>query len=138
MEDSAIRAEVRAMRPRYESVARGMDRAEAEKQLHEWSRENIIERVLLRQEALKEGEGEIEARIEQLLEKITSKVAPPRHKDVSEYYRKNKQQFFTEEGPSAFEQVREAIETGLHQRKKERAIENFLDHLRAKATVQEV
>jgi hypothetical protein len=138
VEDSAIRAEIRALRPRYESVARGMDPAEAEKQLRDWSCENIIERVLLRQEAQKDGEGELEARIERLLEKITSKVSPPRHKDVTEYYRKNKQQFFTPEGPSSFEQVREAIETGLHQRKKERAVENFLDHLRAKATVVEI
>jgi len=115
-----------------------MDPAEAEKQLRDWSCENIIERVLLRQEAAKDGEGEIEARIERLLEKITSKVSPPRHKDVTEYFRKNKQQFFTPDGPSTFEQVRDVIEQGLHQRKKEKAIESFLDRLRAKATVLEV
>ena len=51
VEDSVIRAEVSALRPRYEEVARNMDPIDAEMQLREWSRENVIERVLLRQEA---------------------------------------------------------------------------------------
>ena len=51
VEDSVIRAEASALRPRYETVARQMDPIEAEMQLREWSRENVIERVLLRQEA---------------------------------------------------------------------------------------
>jgi len=118
VEDSVIRAEASALRPRYETVARTMDPIEAEMQLREWSRENVIERVLLRQEAAGESEPlspeaidealhsirtqpgqdprkdvEIRLRVDRLLEKITSKVSPPKHKELSEYYRKNKEQF---------------------------------------------
>src|SRR5436853_5940596 len=114
VEESVIRAEMRALRPRYESVARGMDRAQAEAQLRDWSRDNIIERVLLRQHALSDPrpipaeaideavsahtpqagaeeqlrkELEVRLRIERLLDQVTSKVSQPRHKDVTDYYR---------------------------------------------------
>src|SRR5260370_21214684 len=98
-----------------------MDPMEAEMQLRDWSRENVIERVLLRQEAAADPEPiaadaieetlgslkspvtarsedlrkdvEIRMRVDRLVEKITSKVAPPKHKEVTEYYRKNKEQF---------------------------------------------
>jgi parvulin-like peptidyl-prolyl isomerase len=265
VEDSVIRAESNALRPQYEAAVQGMDPIEAEMQLRDWSRENVIERVLLRQEAagdpepiaiqaieetlrsLKsrtlEGEEElrkdieIRMRVDRLLEKTTSKVSPPKHKEVSEYYRKNKEQFrrpelvraghivknvdesvdeatalaaiqkaqeelkggasFEEladrysdcagnrgelgwvprgqmvqefedviftlkqnevsdifrtvfgfhiakvyerkpEGISDFDEVREAIEKSLHRQKQERAVENFLDRLRAKAVIQEL
>lgn len=273
VEDSVIRAEAVALRPRYEeAVARSMDPVEAEMQLREWSRENVIERVLLRQEAAAdpeplpaeaiaetlrsvesqpagrascattEGERElrkdieIRLRVDRLLEKITSKVSPPKHKEIGDYYRKNKEQFRRPElvhaahivknvddgadeaaaeaairkieeelraganfeeladrasdcagnrgdlgwvergqmveefenvifalrdnevsgvfrtqfgfhiakthrrkpaGVSAFEEVREAIETALLRQKQERAVENFLDRLRARAVIQE-
>jgi PPIC-type PPIASE domain len=265
VEDSVIRAESSALRPQYEAAVQGMDPIEAEMQLRDWSRENVIERVLLRQEAASDpepipleaieetlrslqsrtpgGEGElrkdleIRMRVDRLLEKTTSKVAPPKHKEVTEYYRKNKEQFrrpeivraghivknvdekvdeatalaaiqkvqeelkggasFEEladrysdcagnrgelgwvprgqmvqefedvifslkenevsdifrtvfgfhiakvyekkpEGFSDFAEVREAIEKSLHRQKQERAVENFLDRLRAKAVIQEL
>src|SRR4029077_17499732 len=109
-----------ALRPQYEAAVQGMDPIEAEMQLRDWSRENVIERVLLRQEAASdpepismeafevtlrslksrtlEGEEElrkdveIRMRVDRLLEKTTSRVAPPKHKEVSDYYRKNKEQ----------------------------------------------
>src|SRR5207244_11773654 len=37
VDDSVVRAEASALRPRYEEVARNMDPIEAEKQLREWS-----------------------------------------------------------------------------------------------------
>jgi peptidyl-prolyl cis-trans isomerase C/foldase protein PrsA len=265
VEDSVIRAESSALRPQYESAVQGMDPIEAEMQLRDWSRENVIERVLLRQEAASDPEPisaeaieetlrslqsrtrvgeeelrkdvEIRMRVDRLLERTTSKVAPPKHKEVSEYYRKNKEQFrrpelvraghivknvdesvdeatalaaiqkvqeelkagarFEEladrysdcagnrgdlgwvprgqmvqefedviftlkenevsdifrtvfgfhiakvyerkpEGVSDFAEVREAIEKSLHKQKQERAVENFLDRLRAKAVIQEL
>ena len=259
VEDSVIRAEASALRPRYEEVAQNMDPIEAEMQLRDWSRENVIERVLLRQEAANDPEPvsaeaieqtlqsagpqaepndiEIRMRIDRLLERITSKVSPPKHKELSDYYRKNKEQFrrpelvhaghivknveegadeaaaraaieqaeqelksgasFEEladrysdcagnrgdlgwaprgqmvqefedvifslkenevsdifrtvfgfhiakvyekkpEGFSDFAEVREAIEKSLHRQKQERAVENFLDRLRAKAIIQEL
>ncbi len=118
VEDSVIRAESNALRPQYEVVAQDMDPVEAEMQLRDWSRENVIERVLLRQEAASDPEPipleaieetlhtfqsggeqelrqdvEIRMRVDRLVAKITAKAAPPKHKEVSEYYRKNKEQF---------------------------------------------
>jgi parvulin-like peptidyl-prolyl isomerase len=265
VEDSVIRAESSALRPQYETVARDMDPIEAEMQLRDWSRENVIERVLLRQEAAADPEPisaeaieetlrslnspvtersddfrkdvEIRMRVDRLVERITSKVAPPKHKEVTEYYRKNKEQFrrpelvraghivknvdesvdeatalaaiqkaqeelkaganFEEladrcsdcagnrgelgwaprgqmvqefedvifslkenevsdifrtvfgfhiakvyerkpEGISDFAEARETIEKSLHRQKQERAVENYLDRLRAKAVIQEL
>src|SRR5437879_7596615 len=115
VEDSVIRAEASALRPRYEEVAQNMDPIEAEMQLRDWSRENVIERVLLRQEAASDPEPisveaieetlrtiqsqptaqatcrtaggadelrkdvEIRMRVDRLLAKTTSKIAPPKH-----------------------------------------------------------
>ena len=129
VEDSVVRAESTALRPQYEAVAQGMDPIEAEMQLREWSRENVIERVLLRQEAANDPEPlpaeaveetlksvrsqpagqascstpegaeelrkdvEIRMRVDRLLDRITSKASTPKHKEVTEYYRKNKEQF---------------------------------------------
>ena len=265
VEDSVVRAEAGALRPQYEAAVQGMDPIEAEMQLRDWSRENVIERVLLRQEAAsdpepipieaieealrslqsrtREGEEElrkdieIRMRVDRLLAKTTSKIAPPKHKEVTDYYRKNKEQFrrpelvraghivknvdesvdeatalaaiqkvqeelksganFEEladrysdcpgnrgelgwaprgqmvqefedvifslkenqvsdifrtvfgfhiakvyerkpEGFSDFAEVREAIEKSLHRQKQERAVENFLDRLRAKAVIQDI
>ena len=265
VEDSVIRVEVSALRPRYEEVAQNMDPIEAEMQLREWSRENVIERVLLRQEAANDPDPipseaieetlrsagpqaarsgdevrkdiEIRMRIDRLLEKITSKVSPPKHKELSDYYRKNKEQFrrpalvhaahivknvddgadeatalaaiqqaeaelksganFEEladrssdcagnrgdlgwvppgqmvqefedvifalkenqvsdifrtvfgfhiakvyarkpEGFADFAEVQESIGTALHRQKQERAVENYLDRLKAKAVIQEL
>src|SRR5262249_3000924 len=142
VDDAAIRDEMRALRPRYEAMVHGLSREQMEAQLRDWSRENIIERVLLRQHALSDPdaakEDEIRLKVDKVIEKVTAKVSLPRHKELTEYYRKNKEQFRTAEGIPPFEQVKELIENGLHERKKQRAVENFLDHLKAKAVIQEL
>lgn len=116
VDDAVVRQEIVSLRPRYQEVARGMDPAKAEAQLRQWARENVIERVLLRQEALKDtgplppeelqaaignGESEAEAearlRVTRLVGRITGKLARPRRKDMVEYYRKNKERFWSEE-----------------------------------------
>jgi len=51
IEDSKIRQEVERLRPDYEKVFRDQDAKAKEAQLLDWSRENVIERVLLKQEA---------------------------------------------------------------------------------------
>lgn len=58
--DSEIAREVERLRPRYEQVFAEKDVQEREAQLLEWSRENVIERALLRQEAKKDG-GQVPA-----------------------------------------------------------------------------
>jgi len=236
VEDAVIRAEIKALRPHYEAAAHGLDPIAAEAQLREWSRENVIERVLVRQEAEADPEpvpaDEIDGagfRVDRLLARITSKVSPPKQKEITNYYRKNKERFYrleqvraahifqpvdetTDEataqasiqgahqqlsngttiedlpgygdlgyvargqmaqqfddllfslaenqvsdifrspggfhilkvyerkpaGISDYDEVREALATTLYQKKKERAVESFLDRLRAKAVILEL
>src|SRR3712207_3910663 len=56
LDEGAVRDEARMMRPQYQDAFSDMDPVEAEMQLKEWARENVIERMLLRQEALADPE----------------------------------------------------------------------------------
>ncbi|GAG62614.1 unnamed protein product [marine sediment metagenome] len=53
IEDSIIQQEAERLRPSYEQAFKDMDPKEREAQLLDWSRENVIERVLINQEAKK-------------------------------------------------------------------------------------
>jgi parvulin-like peptidyl-prolyl isomerase len=55
IEDRDLQQEVQRLRPSYEQAFTEMDPAKREAQLCEWSKENIIERTLLRQEAKSSG-----------------------------------------------------------------------------------
>jgi parvulin-like peptidyl-prolyl isomerase len=55
IEDRDIQQEVERLRPSYEQVFTDMEAGEREAQLQDWALENVIERVLLRQEARKNG-----------------------------------------------------------------------------------
>ncbi|HTM47804.1 MAG TPA: peptidylprolyl isomerase [Bryobacteraceae bacterium] len=165
VDDSLVRAEASALRPRYEEVAQGMDPIEAEMQLREWSKENVIERVLLRQEAAADPEPipaealeqtlqsmraqpdanesemrkdvEIRMRVDRLLEKITSKVAPPKHKELSEYYRKNKEQFRRPELIHAAHIVKNVGE-GVDEAAAQAAIQKVEEELKGGAVFEEL
>ncbi|OHB60521.1 MAG: hypothetical protein A2167_06200 [Planctomycetes bacterium RBG_13_46_10] len=50
VEDSVVRKEVERLRPDYEKVFANMGSKEREAQLLDWSRENVIERIVLEQE----------------------------------------------------------------------------------------
>ncbi len=67
VEDSVVQQEVERMRPHYEHVFAEMDPKERQKQLLEWSKENVIERALVRQDAQKNGGDIPEAEIESAL-----------------------------------------------------------------------
>jgi hypothetical protein len=56
VDDGAVRDEIRMMRPQYEASVTDMDPVDAEMQLKEWARENVIERMLLKQVALADPE----------------------------------------------------------------------------------
>ena len=58
IEDSEIRQEADRLRPDYERVFKDQNAKEKEAQLLDWSRENVIERVLINQEA-KKYEGQV-------------------------------------------------------------------------------
>ncbi|MHC4260704.1 MAG: SurA N-terminal domain-containing protein, partial [Planctomycetota bacterium] len=53
VDDLKVRREVERLRPHYEQVFRDKPSEEREAQLLEWSRDNVIERVLINQEAKK-------------------------------------------------------------------------------------
>jgi parvulin-like peptidyl-prolyl isomerase len=70
IDDSRIQREVERLRPDYEKVFRDQDDKEKGAQLFDWSRENVIERVLVSQRAKRYGEqipkGEVEAAFEEM------------------------------------------------------------------------
>ena len=68
VDDAQVRDEAQMMRPRYQETVTDMDPIEAEMQLREWARENVIERILLRQTALADPEPVPPEIIEQGLE----------------------------------------------------------------------
>jgi len=70
IEDSVIQKEVKRIRPRYEEVFANMDPAEREKQLLEWSRENVIEKTLIKQEGRKYGAEILKDEVETVLAKL--------------------------------------------------------------------
>jgi peptidyl-prolyl cis-trans isomerase C len=92
LDDAEIRQEAANMRPTYyESMPQG-DPVALEMQLRDWARENVIERVLLRQEAARHG-----LTGEQLVEGIKGQVKPLKSSEAGDYYRKNKDQFWMPE-----------------------------------------
>jgi hypothetical protein len=146
IDDSLIRQEARALRPRMMEAMAEEDPVALEMRVREWARENVIERVLLRQAAAADPEPiaagvleravaqvrgqtpgqtgcifptadeplrrEVEAqlRVDRLVERLTARVSPPRHKDVVEYYRKHKQSFLAGEMVHAAHIVRNVDE----------------------------
>ncbi len=107
LDDAAVREQMAAMRPQYEAEIVGMDPMEAEMQLVDWARENVIERMLLRQEALAdplpvpaefaEDGKEEQFRMARLFERLESELPAVRAKEVADYYKKNRAQFRSEE-----------------------------------------
>jgi parvulin-like peptidyl-prolyl isomerase len=170
VEDSVIRQEAAAIRPQYEDAMQGGDPIQLEMQLREWSRENVIERVLLRQEALRDtapipqelmdeamkqirsqtaGQAasasdaelrqQIETRIrmEVLIERITSKVPPPKNKEIADYYKINKDQLWTPDLVRASHIVKNVDET-TDEATARAGIERAAEELRSGADFAEV
>jgi hypothetical protein len=90
IDDSLIREEASNLRPSYYEMMGGGDPIALEMQLRDWSRENVIERVLLRQAAP-------EGNVEELLKTIVAPVSAPKPKEVGEYYKEHKEDFFMPE-----------------------------------------
>jgi len=119
------------LRPRLREAMPKEDPIVLESRTREWARENAIERVLLRQAAMSDGEPleadeldravaqgrpttagdpacilpggrddfrmqvEAQLRLERFTARLTAKLVPPRNKEISEYYRKHRDEFFT-------------------------------------------
>lgn len=169
VDDQLIQQEEAMLRPRYEEAMQATDPVAREIQLKEWSRENVIERVLLRQEAWKESEQipreviaeelerirpepgeavvfdetaaskEIETRlrVERLVRRITAKVAAPKSKDITEYYKKNKDRFWLEDMVRAAHVVKNLSE-GADVAEAQKVMEAALAEIEAGAEFHEV
>ena len=70
IEDVAIKQEVERLRPDYERVFADQDPKERETQLLDWSKENVIERILINQEAQTNGQAIPSDKIESALAKL--------------------------------------------------------------------
>lgn len=78
IEDSAIKSEVERLRPDYERVFVDQDPKERETQLLDWSKENVIERVLINQEAKNKGDEIPSEKIEETLAKLKEQFEDPK------------------------------------------------------------
>jgi len=78
IEDSAIQQEIERLRPQYEHVFADQDPKEREAQLLDWSKENVIERVLINQEARQNGDKIPPDKVEAVLAKLKEQYADPR------------------------------------------------------------
>jgi len=78
IEDSAIKQEAERLRPDYERVFPDLDPKEREAQLFDWSKENVIERVLINQEAKKSKEKIPPDQIDSALAKIKEQYTDPK------------------------------------------------------------
>ena len=77
IEDIEIQDEMERLRPRYEQVFSDQDTEQREAQLRDWSKENVIERVLLRQEAKANG-GDVPAEaVETALAQLKEQYTEP-------------------------------------------------------------
>ena len=70
IEDSVIQQEADRLRPNYEQTFKDMDPKEREAQLLDWSKENVIERVLIDQEAKKNSDRIPQAQIDAILAEL--------------------------------------------------------------------
>ncbi|OHB60145.1 MAG: hypothetical protein A2168_07590 [Planctomycetes bacterium RBG_13_50_24] len=77
IEDSAIRREAERLRPDYERVFADQDKEEREAQLLDWSRENVIEKVLIDQEAEKNGDKIPPDQVQAALAKLKEQYEEP-------------------------------------------------------------
>lgn len=106
VEDEVIREEIRTLRLRLAEAMPQEHASTIDARAKEWARENVIERVLLRQAAIADpepvpagiienaggnAEAELQYRIERLAIRHAGRIAPPRNKDVVDYYRQHRE-----------------------------------------------
>lgn len=84
IEDAALREERKAIRRALSERMPEENEAALDLRAREWARENLIERVLLNQAALREGSS-----IDVLIAKLSARADRPRAKDIADHYKKN-------------------------------------------------
>jgi len=70
VEHALVDDEIRRLRPSYERAFAGLDEEDRERQLVQWSRENVIEAVIFRQQARKEFPAIEESAVQQMLDRL--------------------------------------------------------------------
>jgi peptidyl-prolyl cis-trans isomerase C len=90
IDDALVREEANTLRPSYYEMMGGGDPIALEMQLRDWSKENVVERVLLRQAAP-------EGNVEKLLAALVAEIPEPSPKEVTDYYKEHKEDFFSPE-----------------------------------------
>jgi len=107
VEDEIIREEIRTLRFQLAQALPHEHPSTIDARAKEWARDNVIERVLLRQAALADpepvaadviekaggnpAEAELQFRIERLAIRHAGRIAPPRNKDIVDYYRHHRE-----------------------------------------------
>ena len=82
IEDALIQQEAERMRPGFEEAFKDMDPKKREAQLLDWSKENVIERILIRQEAKTNGGQIPEEQVQTALDGLKSQYA-----DEEQFYK---------------------------------------------------
>ncbi|MHC4545652.1 MAG: peptidylprolyl isomerase [Planctomycetota bacterium] len=82
VEESAIKQEFERLRPHYEQTFKDQPTEQQKAQLLDWSKENVIEMVLIRQEAKNNGAPISEADLDSVLAKIKEQYA-----DQEQFYK---------------------------------------------------
>jgi len=85
IEDELIAQEERALRPQLLKAMPDEPRPAIDARAREWARDNVVDQVLLRQAVEADPE---------LVKRIVSKVARPKSKDITEYYKKHRAQLY--------------------------------------------
>ncbi len=122
VEQELIEAEMGRLRPEYERTFAEMEPEKRKKQLIDWSRENVIEQVLLRQSAMKKypdiSEQEVngfaarhsqgqpvelsdedkeqikkQLQFEKLINEISAGLGEPKQGEIEKFYNKHKEHF---------------------------------------------
>jgi parvulin-like peptidyl-prolyl isomerase len=113
IEETQIKEEMERLRPRYEEVFADWDAKEREAQLLQWSKENVVERVLLHHEVKTNSEAVPQAEIDAVLAKL------------KEQYEDEKQ-LYTDFNVEDEDKLREAIDL---QMRVERKLKNISDNI---------
>jgi parvulin-like peptidyl-prolyl isomerase len=149
IEDATIRAEEAALRPRLREAMPDEPASGIEARVREWSRENVIERILLRQavdadpalldpaSSTLSPEEQFQARVDRLVERHAGRIAQPRNKDVVEYFRKNRERFVIPELVQAAHIIKNVNETSP-EADAQTAIQAIAEELRNGANFEEV
>jgi len=131
VEDDIIREEIRTLRLRLAETLPEEHPSTIDARAKEWARDNVIERVLLRQAALADAEpvppeviekaggnaveAELQFRIERLAIRHAGRIAPPRNKDMVDYYRHHRESMAIPEAVRAAHIVRNVDEKATEQ-----------------------